>query len=78
MTTSTQIRTNVTIVTLAILGVAAVAALAVFTLNPRARSYLTEPFRPYQILPGYVTPGYTPGYVAPAPDHIRIDPRRSR
>ncbi|MCE9586549.1 hypothetical protein K8R04_04525 [Candidatus Uhrbacteria bacterium] len=78
MSTSTKTRTNVTTVTLALLGVAAVSAIAIFTLNPRARSYLTKPFRPYQILPGYVTPGYTPGYVAPAPGYIRIDPRRPR
>lgn len=77
MSTSTKIGTNVGTVALAILGVSAVAAVAIFTLNPRARQYLTQPFRPYQILPGYVTPGYTPGYIAPGtPGYRNLDPRR--
>jgi hypothetical protein len=69
MSTSTKIGTNVATVVLAILGVSAVAAIAVFTLNPRARQYLTQPFRPYRILPGYVIPGYTPGY-RPTPGYV--------
>jgi len=62
MPTPTKVRTNVATVTLAILGVSAVAAIAVFTLNPNLRKYLTPRFAPYRILPGYVSPGYTPGY----------------
>jgi hypothetical protein len=61
MTTKSMTKTQVRTIVIAAAGILAVAAFGLITI-PRYRHYFTKPFRPYQVLPGYVVPGYTPGY----------------